>query len=48
MAKGRGGCPAEKRTCCPSSMPISSLTRLATLMAATRLGWVHPTIPNSV
>ena len=32
----------------PSSTPISSLTRFATDIAATRRGCVHPTIPNAV
>ena len=31
-------------TCCPSSTSISSLTRFATDMAATRLGCVHATM----
>lgn len=30
----------------PNFTPISSLTRLATDMAATRRGWVHPIIPD--
>ena len=29
-------------TSCPNGVPNSSLTRLATDIAATRLGWVHP------
>lgn len=33
-------------TSSPNSTPISSATRLATDMAATRRGCVHPTLPN--
>lgn len=35
-------------TLSPSSVCISSLTLFATLIAATRLGWVQPTIPFTV
>ena len=35
-------------TSSPSRHPTSSATRLATDMAATRRGWVHPTRPAAV